>query len=71
MSAERAAADRLAGLSEEQTERLLAILDQYLAELERGVPPRPQELAARHPELADALLDYLQELDRLQCAAGF
>src|SRR5207253_1896759 len=58
-----------AGLSEEQTQRLLAILDQYLAELERGVPPRPQELAARPPELADALLDYLQELDRLQCAA--
>jgi eukaryotic-like serine/threonine-protein kinase len=69
MSAEHAAADRLAGLSEEQTEQVLAILDQYLAELERGVPPRPQELAARHPELADALLEYLQELDRLQCAA--
>src|SRR5439155_26710546 len=38
-------------------------------ELERGVPPHPDELLARHPDLAEPLKAYLASLDFLHRAA--
>jgi serine/threonine protein kinase/tetratricopeptide (TPR) repeat protein len=58
-----------AGLSEEQTAQVLRILEEYLAELERGRRPHPEELLARHPDVADVLKDYLDRLDLLHDAA--
>jgi tetratricopeptide (TPR) repeat protein len=45
------------------------ILEGYLAELERGVPPDPAQLLARHPELAEPLKEYLASLEFLHRAA--
>ena len=39
--------------------RVMQVLEGYLAELERGVPPDPEQLVARHPELAEPLKEYL------------
>ncbi len=57
------------GLSDEQTGQVLHILEEYLAELERGGRPQPEELLARHPDLADLLKEYLDRLDLLHEAA--
>jgi tetratricopeptide (TPR) repeat protein len=57
------------GLSNEQTARVLRVLEEYLAELERGTRPHPEELLARHPDLADLLKEYLDRLDLLHEAA--
>ena len=43
------------GLSPAQSSEVLRILEGYLEELEHGGRPDPDELAARHPELADLL----------------
>jgi serine/threonine protein kinase/WD40 repeat protein len=48
---------------------VLHVLEAYLAELERGVPPHPDELLARHPDLAEPLKAYLASLDFLHRAA--
>jgi serine/threonine protein kinase len=62
----------LAHLSEEQRERLTAILDRYLAALETGAPLAQEELLADNPELADALRSYFRSLEDLHSmAAGF
>jgi serine/threonine protein kinase len=53
----------------EQTSRVIRILETYLGELERGGRPHPQELAARHPDLAEVLQVYLTKLDLLHSAA--
>src|SRR5215470_16125460 len=57
------------GLSAEQTAQVLRVLEDYLAELERGGRPHPDELLARHPDLADQLKAYLDQLDLLHEAA--
>jgi eukaryotic-like serine/threonine-protein kinase len=57
------------GLSAEQTAQVLRVLEDYLAELERGGRPQPDELLARHPDLADQLKVYLDQLDLLHEAA--
>src|SRR6266851_4994781 len=49
--------------------QVLHVLEDYLAELERGVPPHPDELLARHPDLAEPLQAYLASLDFLHRAA--
>jgi WD40 repeat protein/serine/threonine protein kinase len=58
-----------AGLSPEQTARVIPILEEFLAELERGGRPRPEDLLARHPDLAAVLEAYLERLEVLHLAA--
>src|SRR5262245_59388108 len=48
---------------------VLRILEEYLAQLERGAAIAPEELLARHPEHAAALHEYLASLDFLHRAA--
>jgi WD40 repeat protein/serine/threonine protein kinase len=57
------------GLSGEQTARVLHVLEGYLSELEAGAAPHRDELLARHPDLADLLVEYLDKLDQLHEAA--
>jgi serine/threonine protein kinase len=47
----------------------MRVLEEYLASLERGVPPRPAELLAQHPDLAEPLREYLASLEFLHRAA--
>ena len=49
---------------------VLRILDDYLAQLEHGVPPHPDELLSRHPEIAETLREYLASLQFLHDAAS-
>jgi eukaryotic-like serine/threonine-protein kinase len=53
---------------DEQEEQVLGILEEYLAELECGNRPSPEDWIARHPDLEDALRAYLRELDQLHQA---
>jgi tetratricopeptide (TPR) repeat protein len=53
----------------EQTAQVLRVLEEYLAGLERGGQPRPDLLLARHPDLAEQLKVYLEQLDLLHEAA--
>jgi len=55
--------------SSEQSARVLRILDEYMAVLERGGRPDPEGLLARHPDLADVLAVYLQDLEQRHAAA--
>jgi serine/threonine protein kinase len=57
-------------LSLAQSSQVLHVLEGYLAELERGVLPHPDELLARHPDLAKPLQAYLASLDFLHRAAA-
>jgi serine/threonine protein kinase len=57
-------------LSLAQSSQVLHVLEGYLAELERGVLPHPDELLARHPDLAEPLKAYLASLDFLHRAAA-
>src|SRR5262245_56609744 len=57
------------GLSAEQRAQVLRVLEGYLAELEGGGRPHPDDLLARHPDLADQLKAYLDQLDLLHDAA--
>jgi hypothetical protein len=50
--------------------RLVKVLDDYLAALERGAPPDKSALLAAHPELADDLEACLASLDFIRRAAG-
>ena len=43
----------LADLPDEQEERVLGILEEYLAELESGGRPSPEDWIAQHPEKPD------------------
>jgi eukaryotic-like serine/threonine-protein kinase len=45
--------------------RLAAVLEGYLADLERGIAPDQETLLAMHPELADELRPYLDSLQLL------
>jgi serine/threonine protein kinase len=47
----------------------MRVLEGYLTELERGVPPDPGQLLARHPDLAEPLKEYLASLEFLHRAA--
>jgi serine/threonine protein kinase/WD40 repeat protein len=48
---------------------VLRILEDYLDQLEQGVPAHPEELLARHPEVADLLQEYLASLQFLHRTA--
>jgi serine/threonine protein kinase/Flp pilus assembly protein TadD len=48
---------------------VLRVLEDYLVKLEAGCPPRPEELLAAHPDLAESLRAYLASLDFLHQAA--
>lgn len=62
--------DPLDDLAPEQQNELSEILENYLADLERGVHCSPEKLLASHPHLADPLRWYLRSLDFLHQAAG-
>src|SRR5262249_4163917 len=53
----------------DQASRVMRVLEDYLARLEQGAPPHPEELLARHPDLAASLRDYLASLELLHRAA--
>ena len=59
----------LDALPPESQEELSRILEDYLADLERGVRRDPTELIAAHPDLAEPLKLYLDSLDFLHKAA--
>ena len=61
-------ASLLADPPDEQDAQVLAILEEYLAELECGGRPSPEDWIARHPDLEDVLRAYLRELDQLHQA---
>jgi len=56
---------RALGDSLEPSPQLLEILEGYLDELERGRRPNPDELLARHPDLAEPLRGCLASLEFL------
>jgi tetratricopeptide (TPR) repeat protein/tRNA A-37 threonylcarbamoyl transferase component Bud32 len=47
------------------SELLAKVLDEYLISIERGQAVSPEELLARHPEMADELRGYLSGLQKL------
>ena len=53
-----------------ERQRLATILDEYLLEIERGAPVEPEELLARHPDVADRLRGYLSGLALFHKAAA-
>ncbi len=66
------APDALRNLSDEQTERLTAALDEYLARLESGDSPNLSELLAKNADIAEPLQLYIVKLGELHnFAAGF
>jgi hypothetical protein len=56
------------GLPEPSTPAM-RVLQDYLTQLERGVPPHLEELLAQHPQFADVLKEYLASLEFLHGAA--
>ena len=66
--------DHLDQLDETLTEmgsprrELAEVLEQYLADLERGTPTDRAALLAAHPDLADELRPYLDSIDKLHAA---
>lgn len=56
----------LASLTEEQQQRLTAVLDEYLSALESGTPTSEEALFAAHPDLREPLTHYLRSLGQLQ-----
>jgi serine/threonine protein kinase len=56
-------------IAPELSAQVMHILEEYLAQLERGMPPPPEELLALHPELAEPLREYLASLEFLHRAA--
>ncbi|MCA9263117.1 MAG: protein kinase [Planctomycetales bacterium] len=56
-------------MSPSQQEQLAELLDHYLMEMEHGIVPAADEIAARHPELARPLTAYLRSLEILHQAA--
>ncbi len=53
----------------EPTPEVIGILEEYLAELEAGARPNPEELVTRFPEMAEPLKACLASLELLQDAA--
>jgi eukaryotic-like serine/threonine-protein kinase len=62
--------DLFDSLTQTQQETLTSIVEQYSADLERGVRANPQQWIDRHPDLAESIRYYLGSLDFLQKAAG-
>lgn len=60
----------LAEFTDEQQVRLTQVLDEYLIALERGAEPDRAALIAKHPDLAEQIVRYLDSLKLLQGAAG-
>lgn len=59
-------------LTAQQRDRLTDLLDGYLSQLERGLPPPREDLIRANPDLAAPLGAYFQSLDELHdMAAGF
>src|SRR5439155_9473886 len=56
-------------LTPEQSGELLEILERYLADLEAGRAPRPDELVAQYPDLAEPLRAYLDSLGFVHAGA--
>ncbi len=56
-------------VSPEQSARVMRVLEDYLAKLEKGISPHPDELVAQHPELTELLKEYLASLEFLHRAA--
>jgi serine/threonine protein kinase/tetratricopeptide (TPR) repeat protein len=56
--------------SASERQRLATILDEYLLEIERGAPVEPDDLLARHPDMADRLRGYLSGLALFHKAAA-
>src|SRR5262245_12683246 len=54
----------------EKETRLAEVLDAYLADLEAGTAPGPEELLARHPDLAGDLKECLASLAYIRRAAA-
>jgi serine/threonine protein kinase len=52
-------------LTDEPSERLLGVLEEYLEGLEDGAAPPPEEFIARYPEMGELLRAYLDELNQL------
>jgi serine/threonine protein kinase/Tfp pilus assembly protein PilF len=62
----------LRALTDDQRERLSRLLDEYLSQLEQGVPADPQRMLDENPDLVEALQLYLDSLTDLQgMSAGF
>lgn len=57
-------------LNASQQERLTVILDEYLRKMESGEVPDRSDLIAAHPELGEALTEYLSKLDELNRMVG-
>lgn len=57
-------------LCPERQQQLASILEQYLADLEKGLRPDEKKILAEHPELAEALKPYFDGLDFLHQAAA-
>jgi serine/threonine protein kinase/Tfp pilus assembly protein PilF len=57
-------------VADSERERLARILDEYLQGVERGEPLPPEELFARHPDVADRLRGYLSGLALFHRAAA-
>lgn len=60
----------LDGLTDEQRQRLIDVLDGYLRSLESGMPPNEEQLIEQHPDLAEPLQAYLRNLLELHDAAA-
>jgi len=59
-------------LTPEQKDRLTNLLDRYLSQLEKGLPPPRESLLETNPDLAGPLQTYFESLDELyDMAAGF
>src|SRR5208283_3829803 len=59
-------------LTPEQKDRLTDLLDGYLSQLEKGLPPPRESLLETNPDLAGPLQAYFESLDELyDMAAGF
>lgn len=57
-------------LNQPQQERLTEILDDYLRKMEAGEAVDRSDLVAAHPELGEALTEYLTKLDELNRMVG-
>ena len=62
----------LGDLTSDQRERLTRVLDDYLLQLDTGVPPDGQRIIEQNPDLATPLASYLGHLEALHdVAVGF
>ena len=69
MNIEHVQKHSLQELSSPEGLKVLAILNRYMDELERGGQPSADELVADHPEFSEVLKSYLHEINLLHHAA--